>query len=170
MHSRTKLFRYDKPVTCVAVGEPSLTLIENDSEAFSVLLADAAHEDSFSGCLYLEQVTLLRVKKRRWVFNDFASVVLYREADVWAAQDPDSGGFFHEPSSVPYHTVFISRKEFKRLMGIREEGIAKPIFVYSQEHFGRLPNFDFGQNLLVSAPGYAQAGDRFRPEQFLMPK
>ena len=58
METGVQLFNYARKLTACALGEPSLTLVQNDA-AFGLLLADGAHEDSYTSRLYLDGVTYL---------------------------------------------------------------------------------------------------------------
>lgn len=158
MLTSVQIFRYDRKLTACALGEPSVTLVRNDSE-FGLLLAGGAHEDSFLSRLYLEDVTYLRVSGRDWCYTEFDSVAVFPQEDVWVAQDTATGHYFPYPSQRPYHVVFISRSEFQRLQGARSDGFAFPVFEAAQKHFGRLPGFSYRDSCLITPHDYANCID-----------
>jgi hypothetical protein len=55
-----QFYRYEHKLTACALGEPSLTLVRNDSQ-FGLLISSGAHEDSFTARFYLDDVSYLRV-------------------------------------------------------------------------------------------------------------
>jgi hypothetical protein len=93
-----QLFRYDQKLTVCALGEPSLTLLRNDSQ-FGLLISSGAHEDSFTARFYLDDVSYLCVSGREWSYTDFASVAIFQHEGVWLAQDTDSGRKPYQRSS-----------------------------------------------------------------------
>jgi hypothetical protein len=149
-----QFFRYDRKLTACALCEPSLTLVRNDSE-FGLLISGGAHEDSFTARFYLDEVSYLCVSGKRWWYKDFDSVAVFKDNDVWLAQDTDSGRYFPNPSRLPYHVVFISHAEFKRIQYSRSEGLAFGVFEFAQQHFGRLPGFSFRARSLNAPEDYA---------------
>ncbi|MEO6786116.1 MAG: hypothetical protein ABI318_08280 [Chthoniobacteraceae bacterium] len=158
MLTSVQLFRYDRKLTACALGEPSLTLVRNDSE-FGLLISSGAHEDSFTARFYLDEVSYLRVTGRQWSYTDFDSVAIFQHEGVWLAQDTTSGRYFRNPSHCPYHVVFISHAEFRRIQYSRAEGLAFPVFESAQPHFGRLPGFSFRAKSLETPDDYANRGD-----------
>jgi hypothetical protein len=104
VQTSVQLFRYDQQLTACALGEPSLTLVRNDSE-FGLLISCGAHEDSFTSRFYLDEVSYLRVTGRQWAYTDFDSVAIFQHAGIWLAQDTGSGRYFPNPSHRPYHVV-----------------------------------------------------------------
>ena len=167
VRTSVRLFRYDRKLTACALGEPSLTLVRNDSE-FGLLISEGAHEDSFTERFYLDGVSYLRVLGSSWSFTDFATVALFQHEGLWLAQDTDSGRYFPNPSRHPYHVVFISHAEFTRLQRFRAEGIAFPIFGLAQEHFGRLPGFSFRAKSLSTPDDYATAGEAVPRSEYVL--
>lgn len=162
-----QLFRDERKLTACTVGEPSLTLLRNDT-AFGLLLAEGAHEDSFSARLYLDGVTHLRVCGSTWAYSDFSSVALYRRDDLWLAEEIESGRFFPNPSRRAYHVVFISQVEFARLQYFRAEGVAYPVFEFAQRHFGQLPGFAVKGKSLSTPDDYAIASEAVPPSQYVL--
>ena len=157
MTTSVQFFRYEHKLTACALGEPSLTLVRNDSE-FGLLIAGGAHEDSFTERFYLDEVCYLRVAGERWSYADFESVAIFQEDEVWLAQDIESGRYFPNPSERPYHVVFISHAEFQGIQSSRAEGLAFPVFEAAQRHFGRLPGFSFRARSLETPEDYANGG------------
>ena len=153
-----QLFRYDHQLAACALGEPSLTLIRNDS-VFGLLLAAGAHEDSFTSRFYLDKVSYLRVEGRQGRYTDFDSIAIFKQENLWLAQDTASGRYFPNPSQRPYHVIFISHAEFLRLQYARAEGLGFPVFQFAQKHFGRLPDFTFHARSLSAPDDYANRGD-----------
>src|ERR1700722_16800615 len=88
-----QLFRHDRKLTACALGEPSLTLVRNDSE-FGLLVATGAHEDSFTSRFYLDNVFYLRITDKQESYTDFNSVAIFRQGEIWLAQDTNSGRYF----------------------------------------------------------------------------
>jgi hypothetical protein len=156
--TRVQLFRYGHKLTICALGEPSLTLVRNDSQ-FGLLISGGAHEDSFTSRFYLDEVCYLRVAGRQWSYTDFDSVAIFQQEGVWLAQETDSGRYFPNPSHRPYHVVFISHAEFRRIQNARNEGLAFPVFELAQQHFGRLPGFSCDRTSLDAPDDYANRGD-----------
>lgn len=169
MDSCVQFFRLDRKLSGCAVGEPSVTLIENDL-AFGVLLAEGIHQDSTTSRLYLDQATYLRVRKARWQYDDFQTVCIYCMNGVWVAQDVISGRFFHEASVVPYHIIFVSEPEYRGLMVARHKDMARPIFHFAQMRFGRLPGFTFEKNMLTTPDTYASRKDLFQADEYVTRK
>lgn len=153
-----QLFRYDRKLTACALGEPSITLVRNDSQ-FGLLLAAGAHEDSFTSRLYLDDVSYLRIADGQESYTDFDCVTLFSRGDVWLAQDTASGRYFPSPSELPYHVIFISQEEFRRLRYARTEGLVLPVFEVAQRHFGLLPGFSFSGRSLETPDDYATRED-----------
>ena len=170
MDPAAKLFRYDEALASVGLGEPSITLIENDV-AFGVLLAESAHQDSYSDKLYLDQVTLLRIKGKGWAYRDFQQVAIHPGPEgIWIAQDVMTGDLLREPSVVPYHVIFISAEDFEDLGRRREENLCRPVFDYAQMLFGKLPGFSYEEDVLVTPDEYATAGKLLRDASFVVAK
>src|SRR5438128_1286360 len=111
MLTDVQFFRYDLPLTTCALGEPSLTLVRNDSE-FGLLISGGVHEDISKASFYVDDVSYLRVAGKHSSYTHFNSVAVFRRGDVWFAQDTESGRYFPNPSRRPYHVVFISHAEF----------------------------------------------------------
>lgn len=149
-----QLFRYDRKLTACALGEPSLTLVRNDSE-FGLLISGGAHEDSFTGRFYLDDVSYLRVAGKHFSYTGFESVAIFCREEVWFAQDTEGGLYFPNPSHCPYHVVFISDAEFQRIQDVRAKGLAFPVFELARQHFGRLPGFSFRTRSLEAPDDYA---------------
>jgi len=162
-----QLFRYDRKLTACALGEPSLTLVRNDSE-FGLLISDGAHEDSFTDRFYLDEVSYLRISGQQWSYTDFDSVVILQHEGVWLAQDTDSGRYFPNPSHRPYRVVFISHAEFRRIQYSRAEGLAFPVFEAAQRHFGRLPGFSIRARSLEAPNDYADCGDAVPISEYVL--
>ncbi len=158
MLTSVQLFRYERKLTACALGEPSLTLVRNDSE-FGLLISSGVHEDFVTARFYLDGVTYLRVAGKQPLYTDFGSVAIFQHEGVWLAQDTDSGRYFPNPSYCPYHVVYISHSEFQRIQCARAEGLAFPVFESAQQHFGRLPGFSFSANSLEAPDDYATLGD-----------
>lgn len=152
------LFRGDRKLTACALGEPSLTLVRNDSQ-FGLLISCGAHEDSFTARFYLDEVYYLRISGRQYSYTNFESVAVFRQEGVWLAQDTKSGRFFPDPSHRPYHVVFISHAEFRCIENSRAEGLAFPVFELAKRHFGRLPDFFFDRRSLNAPDDYANRAD-----------
>ena len=107
MDTSVQLFRYDQRLTAIGLGEPSITLIENDT-AFSVLLAEAARDDSHSERLHFDQVSLVRIRGKSWHFYESQLATIRQTPNgIWIVQDTLSGKLYHEQSAVPYHVIFI---------------------------------------------------------------
>jgi hypothetical protein len=154
-------------LTARALGEPPLTLVRNDME-FGLLISSDAHEDSFSGRLYLDDVSYLRVAGKQSSYTNFDSVAIFRQEGLWVAQDIESGRYFPNPSHCPYHVVFISRAEHQRIEHSRAEGLAFPVFQAAQIHFGRLPGFSFDAKLLETPDDYANRGDAVSDSEYVL--
>ena len=165
MDTSPLLYRDSRRLSAVATGEPSVTLIRNDTE-FALLLADGAHEESFTGRLHLDGVSHLRVFGQFWSWTDFASVSVYREDDLWLAQDAATRRFFRNPSWRPYCVLFIGDDEHRRLRYCRAEGLAGPVFRFAQSHFGRLPGFAARDRALETPDDYATADDAIPPSLY----
>jgi hypothetical protein len=82
-----QFYRNDRKLTACALGDPSLTLVQNDSD-FGVPLAESAHEDSFSGRLYLDAVSYLCVHAEQRYYADCQSVAIHRDEGVWGSRGP----------------------------------------------------------------------------------
>jgi hypothetical protein len=162
-----QLFRYDRKLTACALGEPSLTLVRNDSQ-FGLLISGGAHEDSFTARFYLDDVSYLRVAGEHSSYTDFDSVAIFRQEGVWLAQDTESGRYFPNPSHCPYHVVFISHAEFRHIQYARAEGLAFPVFESAQQHFGRLPGFSFRAKSLEAPDDYANQGDAVPASEYVL--
>jgi hypothetical protein len=168
MLTSVQLFRYDQKLpTISATGEPSLTLVRNDSQ-FGLLLSSGVHEDRKISWLCLEEVSYLRIAGKEWVYTDFDFVTVFKHAaGVWVAQEPLSGRYFRNPSRCPYHVIFIAHEEYRRLRSYRREGLALPVFRAAQEHFGRLPGFSFNANILEAPDDYALRDDALSASEYL---
>lgn len=167
MQTSVQFFRYDHKLTACALGEPSLTLVRNDSD-FGLLISGAAHEDSFTERFYLDEVSYLRVAGKHWSYTDFDSVAIFQEKDIWLAQDTDTGLYFPNPSRRPYHVVFISHTEFQRIQDARSEDLAFPVFTSAQRHFGQLPGFSFHAKSLQTPNDYANQTDAVPMTQYVV--
>ena len=150
------------------MGEPSLTLIRNDSQ-FGLLLSNGAHEEKAMSRFYLDEVAYLLVSGKHWSYTEFDSVALFQQNGIWLAQDLASRRFFPNPSHRPYHVIFIAPTEFRRLQYYRTEGLAYPIFQAAQQHFGQLPGFSFAANQLETPDDYANRGDAVSPSEYVLP-
>ncbi len=153
-----QLFRHDRKLTACALGEPSLTLVRNDSE-FGLLVATSAHEDSFTSHFYLDDVSYLHIADKQESYTDFDSVAIFRQGEVWLAQDTGSGRYFPTPSQRPYHVIFITHPELRSLQYARAEGLVLPVFELAQQYFGRLPGFSFRTRSLTAPNDYANRED-----------
>ena len=91
----------------------------------------------------------------RWSYAGFTEVTLFQRDGVWLAQDSASGRYFPNPSHCPYHVIFISQAEYRRIRYARAEGLAFPVFATAQQHFGRLPGFSFHAKSLETPDDYA---------------
>jgi hypothetical protein len=167
MLTSIQYFRYDQKLAACALGEPSLTLVRNDAK-FGLLIADGAHEDSFTARLYLDEVTYLCVSGTNWSYQDFEAVAICRDEDVWLAQDTETGRYFPNPSHRPYHVVFISPAEFQRIQYSRSEGLAFPVFEAAQRHFGHLPGFSYRTKSLWAPDDYANRADAVPLSQYVL--
>ena len=157
MDTALHLFRDTERITASALGEPSVTLLRND-DAFCLLLAQGAEQDSYSGRLKLEGVSHLHVFGMAWSYTDFDSVTLLREDGVWLAKDEATVRYFRNPSLQPYRVVFVAPDDFARLRYCRAEGLAFPVFEFAQRAFGRLPGFACRPRVLESPDDYATTG------------
>jgi hypothetical protein len=165
--TRPEFFRLDRKLTACALGEPSLTLVRNDSR-FGLLISSGAHEDSFSGQFYLDEVCYLRIAGKHWSYTDFDSVAIFRHEGVWFAQDTGSGRYFPNPSHRAYHVVFISHADFRRIESSRAGGLAFPVFELAQRHFGRLPGFSVDRQSLDAPDDYANRGDAVPISEYVL--
>lgn len=166
MDTAVQLFRRDTRLIACAIGDPSVTLLRNDT-AFCLLIAEAAHQDSFSGRLYLDGVAHLRIDGPTWSYTDFESVVLFRQHGICFAQDTATGRYFHSPSVQPYRVVFITPAEFARLRYYRAEDLAYAAFEFAQLCFGSLPGFSFRLRVLEAPDDYATAADALAPSDYV---
>ena len=167
MLTSVQLFRHDHKLTACALGEPSITLVRNDSE-FGLLLATGAHEDLFTLRFYLDEVSYLRITNKRESYTDFDTVAIFWQQGVWIAQDIASGRYFPNPSHRPYCVIFISHAEFCRLLHARAEGLVLPVFEFAQQHFGRLPGFSFRTRSLDAPSDYANRGDAVPVSEYVL--
>jgi hypothetical protein len=167
VQTNVQFFRYERKLTSCALGEPSLTLVRNDSQ-FGLLISSGAHEDSFTDRLYLDDVSYLCVSGRQWSYKDFDSVAIFQNEGVWVAQDTGSGCYFPNPSNRPYHVVFISHAELLRIRHSRAEDLAFPVFQSAQQHFGRLPGFSFHAKSLEVPDDYANRGDAVPISEYVL--
>jgi len=159
METSVQLYRRDHKLTACALGDPSITLIQNDG-VFGLLIADGAHEDSFSGRFYLDTVSYLAVRGGEWSCTGFESVVIQRdEQRLWVAQDAATGCYFRNPSFRPYETLFIFRADYERLQKFRTNNTPRQIVEFAMNHFGCLPGFYRPHGSLSSPGDYATAGD-----------
>jgi hypothetical protein len=165
-----QLFRYQASLTAVAVAEPCVVLIENDT-AFSILIAESAREDPIADRLCLDRAYLLRVRGKGWTYRRFPAIGIRRsEEGPWVVEDSKTRRVFHEPSEVPYHVIFISNDDWTRLCSWREQDIAWPVFEFAQKLFGQLPGFHCAEKQLSTPDGYANACGRLADGRFLYPK
>ncbi len=168
MQTSAQFFRQEHKLVACALGEPSLTLVQNDS-AFGLLLTAGVHEDSLTSRLYLESVTYLHVAGEQWHYDDFSSAVIYaNDKGFWVAQDEATRLYFPKPSRQPYHVLFISQDEFRRLQHWRTEGVAFPAFELAQKRFGRLPGFSFRERMLETPEHYATASEAIAAEKYIL--
>lgn len=131
-------------------------------------MSEGVHEDLATSRLHLDSVTYLCVSGAHWRYADFKDVALYSSQEgVWLAQDTISGRYFPKPSKQPYHVLFISATEFRRLQHWRGEGIAFPVFEFAQERFGRLPGFSFRERTLETPEHYATAEEVVPAERYV---
>ncbi len=130
-------------------------------------MASGAHEDSFTGRFYLDAVSWLRLTDRRESYADFDSVAIFRQEGVWLAQDTASRRYFPNPSYRPYHVIFISHAEFKRIQYARVEGLVLPVFELAQRYFGKLPGFSFGRRMLEAPDDYASRADAVPASEYV---
>lgn len=167
MQTSLQLFRCDCKLTACALGEPSLTLVRNDSQ-FGLLISCGTHDDSRAGRFYLDEVCYLRVAGKQWSYRVFDSVAIFQHEGVWLAQDTDSGRYFPNPSHRPYHVVFISHAEFRRIQNWRAEDLAFPVFELAQRHFGRLPGFSVDRTSLDAPDDYANRPDAVPVSEYVL--
>jgi hypothetical protein len=171
MDTAVQLFDDHGRLSSIAVGDPAITLIENDS-AFSILVADTAERAGVDDPgLHLNQVLLLRIKGKSWIMDEFQKVAVYRTPEgVWVAQDIISSSVFHEPSVVPYHVIFLSPLDHGQLLEKLRQSQPQAVFHFTQLHFGRLPGFDFSGNTLTTPDDYATACKAVDESLFYCPK
>ena len=165
-----QLFRNSRRLTSIGLQEASITLIENDT-AFSVLLADSVRPGEKHSDIVLENVTLFRARGKKWARTKFAEVCIHHnEEGIWLAEDVQSGRLFHEPSQVPYHMIFISRRDYASLIQSLKGERPRTVFEYTQKKFGGLPGFSHETDVLVTPMGYAEAGNSVKDAQYVTSK
>lgn len=152
METAPQLFRTDRAITTCALVEPSLTLVQNDSQ-FGLLISEGLRPDSTGS--RLDAVTYLCVEYKKWSYTEFESVAVYENEALWFAQDLYSGRYFPNPSRSAYRMAFISRGELRVIRAAQAEGIAFPVFEMAQRHFGKLPGFRARKRTLESPKDYA---------------
>ena len=89
---------------------------------------------------------------------------------TWIVQDALSGKLYHEPSAVPYHVIFISASDYRRMIIAKNQDRPRPIFDYAKEQFGYLPGFSFAQDTLKTPDEYACAADLVSGFEFVTEK
>jgi len=152
METAPQLLRNDRITVKCALSEPSLTLVQNDSQ-FGLLISEGVRPNSTGS--RLEAVTYLCVECQKWSYTEFEAVAIYESDDLWFAQDLDSGLYFPNPSRAAYHMAFISSGELRVIRAAQAEGISFPVFEIAQRHFGKLPGFKARNRSLESPENYA---------------
>lgn len=143
--------------TAVQLGDPSITLIEN-GPALGVLIAEGCHQDSFTGRLFLDQVTWARRDETVRALRDFAEVAVSRTNEgVWFAEETSTGRLFPQPSVLAYHTLFLDAADYGHLHQWRRAGDIKSLFMFVKYRYRRVPGFHVRNEQLVSPPGFAAA-------------
>jgi hypothetical protein len=164
--TRVQLFRHSRSLVTPALGEACLALIRNDA-VMNLLIADSAGwlEDG----LQLDGVSWFCAHADHASTRRLTSVHLHRGADSnWRATDLSSRKIIRQPSAVPYQVIFIDDEERVQLQKALITDDDALVFTTAQQHFGALPGFDFGDEVLISPPGYAMAAvgapDDYLPE------
>lgn len=164
--TRVQLFRHTRSLVTPTVGEACLALIRNDA-VMNLLISDSAewHDEG----LRLEGVAWFCAHAEHATTRRLTSVHLHQGADaLWRATDLGSSKMIRQPSTVPYHVIFLGDEERVRLQKALITHDDALVFTTAQQHFGALPGFDFGDEVLISPPGYAVAAvgapDDYLPE------
>lgn len=164
--TRIRLHRSGRTLTAIALAEPCLALIRNDTIC-NLLLAEQAVEHG--DVLGLNTVMWFSARQQSSRMRELTHVTLGRQADgCWCARDDTTHKIIRRPSRLPYHVVFIDPEERTRLRAAFTAGDAGTVFSAAQQHFGRLPGFDFGSDVLISPNNYATVTDL--PEHDYLPE
>ena len=132
-----QLFRYEQKLTALAGADPSLTLLGTVG-APALLLAESARQDSWSGRLVLERVSLVR-RVDQWSCRDLSEVALVGENGMWRAEDTTSHEAIFPPQPDAFAVVFISKHDFEQLQTFKNRQAAGPIFEFARRFFKTLP-------------------------------
>lgn len=150
------LFRHATALTTVGIHEPCLALIRND-RVFNLLIARQA-ELTQEG-LVLEQATWFSSRGANHCFETLPKVQLFQGRDgIWHALVPSCNKLIRQSSRIPYCVVFIDKRKYQALMRAVASADSAAVFVCARDHFGHLPGFDAGGDVLISPPGYATCG------------
>lgn len=156
MDPHIQFFRRSHALTTPALGEPCLVLIRND-DAFGLLIANGVQGEADGG-LILERTNWFRVQGSEWTVTTLDRVALrFGRQGIWMAIDDASGRLLPQPSRRAYHVIFIAEDEQLALARALAFHDGKRVFAIAQEHFGRLPGFDFADGVLISPRDYATA-------------
>lgn len=82
---RPRLFRYDQKLTAISIADPALTVL-SEGRSYALLVAQSVREDSGSGRLLLETVSVIPYGVR-WSCREIAEVALLERDGVYLAED-----------------------------------------------------------------------------------
>lgn len=164
--SRIQFFRGNQLQTATAVDEPCLVLVRNDT-VLNLLMAERALPQGDG--LQLTDVTWFCAHRDRTTSRALPVVDIERNPDgIWLARERETRKLIRRPSRIPYHALFIDMIEHRRLCRTLAQGDGAAVFLATQQRFGQLPGFDFGDGVLISPPGYATVDDL--PDQDVLPE
>jgi hypothetical protein len=118
----------ERPEIAIQLGDPSITLVEN-GPAIGLLIAESCRQDSFTGRLFLEQVTWARCDESVRAMRDFLEACLCRtEHGLWIAEETTTGRLFPQPSHRPFPVAFVSESDYRVLQERRSVGDIQSLF------------------------------------------
>jgi hypothetical protein len=152
-------FKIGKKLTVIALGDPSLTLIEVH-DALGFLLAESCYDSMEGSKLHLETVTWVRhpYQKGENKYRSFAEVVLYRHSsDRFVAQDLESKNYFPYPSSDSYAVIYLSKKQYDKFFEEIQKEAIEQMIKSLKPVIRKVPNFSFKGDILKAPRRYADA-------------
>lgn len=160
--TKPDLFKAGKTLAAVAVGDPSVTIIEVH-KALGFLLAESCYDSMEGNKLHLENVHWVRqvYKTDKKIFRSFSEVTLYcHSSDRFVAQDMASKDYLPWPSAEPYVVIFISKEQYDKLYQQIQKEAIEQLLESVKSVTKAVPGFSFKGNTLTAPPRYARASTR----------
>ncbi|MCW8131158.1 MAG: hypothetical protein KIS92_12485 [Planctomycetota bacterium] len=151
-----QLYAVDRALTNPLVGDPSVTMLENDRAYCGVLLAASCWQQAWSPILHLEGVTWIRFERCAYAYTVLSQVALMAWDGAFGAMDSRAGRFLPNMSARPFATKFVPLADYELQGAHLQEGLGGAVFRFVQSHFADVPGFSTRENALTSPEDYAR--------------